>query len=169
MNQARCFAALLIAACAGGQVAAKPDAPTLTGVVTRVSDGDTLWVRPNSDGKPLKPIKLRLLGIDAPERCQAGGPAATAALTSHVLHRVVVVRTVGRDSYGRLLGDVHLQGEDLGAWLVREGHAWSHRRFGVADVYAAEERDARMARRGLFADSGALEPRVFRKRNGPCD
>jgi endonuclease YncB( thermonuclease family) len=168
MIPSRWFTALLIAACASGPVAAEPDTPTLTGVVTRVSDGDTLWVRPNSEAKSRKPIKVRLLGIDAPERCQAGGRAATDALNSRVLHRAVVVRTVGHDSYGRLLGEVSLDGEDLGAWLVRDGHAWSHRHFGVADAYAAEERSARMARRGLFVDPGAIEPRVFRQRHGPC-
>lgn len=160
-------AALLIVACGAFGAAAQRAAPMLSGVVTRVSDGDTLWVQP--DGGARRPVKVRLLGIDAPERCQPGGAAATAALRSRVLHRPVVVRVVGKDSYGRSLGEVRLRGEDVDAWMVREGHAWSHRRHDVADTYAAEEREARAARRGLFGDPAAVEPRVFRRLKGPCD
>lgn len=159
---------LLVASCSF-IAAAVPAATTLTGVVTRVSDGDTLWLRPATDGLSRKPVKVRLLGIDAPEHCQAGGAAATTALQTRVLQRTVVVRVVGTDRYGRLLGGLQLNGEDVAAWMVREGHAWSHRRYGVADVYAAEERQARDTRRGLFIDPHAIQPRVFRQRHGACD
>ncbi len=162
-------AALLVAVSASFDAAAKPVARTLTGVAIRVTDGDTLWVRPVGDAHLREPVKVRLLGIDAPERCQSGGHAATLALTSRVLHTTVFVRVVGKDSYGRSLGEVHRRGEDVGAWMVREGHAWSHRRHGVADPYATEEQEARAARRGLFGDPGAIEPGVFRQRHGPCD
>ena len=154
MNRATCCAALMWVACAWSQVAAKPSEPTLTGIVTRV----------NNNGYYLQDEA----GIDAPERCQAGGAESTAALTSRVLRREVAVRVVGRDGYGRLLGEVRLDGQDLGAWMVREGHAWSHRRFGVADVYASEEAQARSAQRGLFGDPAAIEPRSFRRSRGNC-
>ena len=62
-------------------------AQALSGVVTRVTDGDTVWVRPDEPKR--KPVKLRLVGIDAPERCQAWGAQATAALAAQVLHRHV--------------------------------------------------------------------------------
>lgn len=167
MSAATRVAVAAIVAWASAAACAKSDDSVLTGIVTRVSDGDTLWVRPVGDTSRRKPVKLRMLGIDAPERCQAGGPAATAALTARALHRTVVVRVVGSDRYGRRLGQVRIDGVDLGASLVRAGHAWSHRHHGAA-VYAAEEREARRARRGLFADAGAIEPRVFRERHGPC-
>ena len=57
-------------------------AHALSGIVTHVTDGDTIWVRPDEPNR--KPVKLRLVGIDAPERCQAWGAQATAALTSQV-------------------------------------------------------------------------------------
>lgn len=163
-------AVLLIAAGSSLDAAAKPaTTTTLTGVVSRVSDGDTLWVRPTAADRSRKPVKVRMLGIDAPERCQAGGAAATAALRSRVLHQPVVVRVVGTDDYGRLLGEVRLDDQDLGSWMVREGHAWSHRRRRSNGVYAAEEAEARLARRGLFADADAIEPRLFRQKHGACD
>lgn len=133
--------------------------------VTRVADGDTLWVKPLAGGGYLK---LRLDGMDAPEVCQTGGPAARDALVSHVLHQVVSVRVRAWDSYGRALAQVHLGGDDVAAALVRHGHAWSSRWQGGLGPYAAEETKARAQRQGVFAQDGAETPRDFRRRYGPC-
>jgi micrococcal nuclease len=140
-------------------------AQALSGVVTRVSDGDTLWVRPD-DGS--RPVKLRMQGIDAPERCQPWGPQATAALSGRVLNQRVQVRTRAYDDYQRAIGSLLFNGEDIAAWMVREGHAWSYRYRRSPGPYAAQEQEARAAKRGLFAESTAIEPRVFRKQHGPC-
>jgi micrococcal nuclease len=137
----------------------------LIGVVTRVSDGDTIWVRPDGGGKP---VKVRVQGIDAPERCQAWGQQATAALSSRVLKRQVQVATRAYDDYQRAIGSLELDGEDIGAWMVSEGHAWSYRYRRSLGPYATQEQQARAARRGLFA-SAAIEPRVFRQQHGPCN
>ncbi|MEO6410261.1 MAG: thermonuclease family protein [Burkholderiaceae bacterium] len=159
-----------VVACLLGLVVAAPASAqsTFAGVVTRVSDGDTVWVRP--DGAHRKPVKLRLRGIDAPERCQEGGVASTAALSALVLAQRVEVTARARDGYGRLVGDMHRErdGVDTGAWMVRNGHAWSGRFHGRPVPYAREEELARAARRGLFADADAVAPAQFRKRHGPC-
>ncbi|HEY2926401.1 thermonuclease family protein [Piscinibacter sp.] len=146
-------------------------AQAFSGVVTHVTDGDTVWVQPDAAGSAThrKPIKLRLQGIDAPERCQAWGAQAKAALESRVLHQRVRVRTRAKDSYERTLGNLRLAGVDVSAWMVEQGHAWSYRYRHGLGPYAAEERQARAARRGLFADAGAVEPRRFRKAHGPCE
>jgi endonuclease YncB( thermonuclease family) len=143
-------------------------APAVEGVVTHVSDGDTGWVRP--DGRRARPVKVRLIGIDAPERCQAWGAQATAALQRRVLHQHVVVPTRGHDDYGRTLGGLRLaDGEDISAWMVAQGHAWNYRSRRHGGPYAALEQRARSARRGLFANTAALPPRRFRQSHGPCD
>lgn len=135
------------------------------GTVSHVTDGDTVWVRPHA----ARPVAVRLVGIDAPERCQAGGPEARDALAGRLLRRQVEVETVGRDDYGRTLGRLQLGGEDVGAWLVRRGHAWSTARGRQRGPYATEERSARRHRRGVFgAASPAVEPRVFRRQHGAC-
>ena len=138
-------------------------AHAMTGVVTHVTDGDTVWVR--EDGR--KPVSVRLHGIDAPERCQDGGEEATEALAARVLKRQVHVDTRAVDGYGRLVGTVTLGGEDIGEWLVMQGHAWSPGFRNAQGPYAEAERLARSRRRGLFARP-AIEPKVFRKEHGAC-
>ena len=152
----------------------------LTGVVTHVTDGDTLWVKTAASSEPRK---VRVIGIDAPESCQAWGAVATAALTSRVKFKTVQLSTRAKDDYGRVLAVVTLDGSDVGQWMVTSGHAWSyHRTRGRVNAsgqasqstylgpYGAEETQARNARRGLWAvgAGSAVEPRIFRKQNGEC-
>jgi micrococcal nuclease len=135
------------------------------GVVTYVTDGDSLWVRPAAGGAPRQ---IRLEGIDAPEICQAFGAPARDALAAHVLHREVAVNSRVHDSYQRALGRVTLNGQDLGAWMVGRGYAWSYRFRRDAGPYALQEAQARSGRLGLWAEGPAIEPREFRKRHGSC-
>lgn len=153
----RLLGAVLAFACASPAFA-------LSGVVSHVTDGDTLWVRPEGGA----PVKVRLQGIDAPERCQAWGPQAREALAARVLHRQVQVRVRAKDDYQRTIGVVELDGQDVAAWLVREGHAWSQRYRKSLGPYAVQEGEARAAGRGLFASSAAVLPGDFRRLHGPC-
>ena len=132
---------------------------------TRVSDGDTLWVQPVSGGAPRK---LRLQGLDAPELCQAGGPAAREALRALVAQRVLKVRVKYTDDYGRGLASIEADGQDLAAQMVRSGQAWSYRWRRSPGPYARQEAQARKARAGLFAQAAPELPSDFRKRNGSC-
>ena len=144
-------------------------AHALTGVVTHVSDGDTIWVRPD-DAPRRKPVKLRLVGIDAPERCQPWGAESTEALKAQVLNHRVEVPTRGVDAHGRLLGGLRLDdGRDVAAWMVEQGHAWSPRFKRHRAPYEQQQREAQSRKAGLFADPGAIEPWVFRKTHGPCE
>jgi micrococcal nuclease len=139
----------------------------ITGTVTRVADGDTLWVQP--DDRLRKPVKLRLHGIDAPERCQPWGEHSRAALVSRVQNRRVVFESYRVDDYGRALGKLTLDGDDVSAWMVAEGHAWSARWHRRPGPYGDLEQSAKVLRKGLFAQRDAIEPRTFRKLHGPCE
>ena len=140
-------------------------ARSFNGVVSHVTDGDSLWVRPASGATP---VEVRLQGIDAPEICQAFGRQARDALASRVLHRRVVVSTRARDGFQRTLGQVTVEGQDVGAWMVGGGYAWSYHFKRNRGPYAAAEDRARSARLGLWRDGAPLEPRTFRKRHGSC-
>lgn len=135
------------------------------GKVSYVTDGDTLWVQPDSGGPPRK---LRIDGIDAPEICQAGGEASREVLAQRALYRRVQVTVRRRDVYGRGLARIDLDGNDLGSQMVRAGHAWSYRWRRNPGPYAVEEAAARQSRQGLFAVGNPELPRDFRKRHGSC-
>jgi micrococcal nuclease len=140
-----------------------------SGIVTHVTDGDTLWVRVDGASARSKPKKLRLQGIDAPESCQAWGPQAAEALGHRVLHRRVQFETVAQDGYHRSIARVSVDGDDVAAWMVAHGHAWGdHYKRRDGGRYAVLEAQAKAARRGLFAQPGAIEPRVFRRMHGSC-
>lgn len=132
--------------------------------VVRVVDGDSLWVRPPSG----PPLRLRLLGIDAPVICQLHGPQAREALAARVMQQRVRVSLLRKDSYDRWLARVHDGQGDVAAWLVTEGHAWTTRWQRQPGPYADQETQARRARRGLFAEAHPEDPRAFRQRHGPC-
>lgn len=135
------------------------------GIVTYVTDGDTLWVQPDTGGAVKK---LRIDGIDAPEICQAGGVASRDTLSRQVLRQRVSVVVRRYDVYGRGLARIELQGRDLGGQMVRSGQAWSYRWRRDAGPYAVEEAAARQSRAGLFASGVPVRPRDFRKQHGSC-
>lgn len=138
---------------------------TWSGVVTWVVDGDTVHVRATPNAEPRS---VRIQGIDAPESCQPHGPVATRALKDMVLGRTVLVATTQQDDYGRDLAVLHQGREDVGQRMVSAGHAWSYRFKKDPGPYAAQERQARQMRSGLFIDTAAEYPGKFRRRHGPC-
>lgn len=130
-----------------------------------ISDGDTLWVEPDDGGAPRK---LRLQGVDAPEICQSGGLAAREALRALVMQRSLQVQVKYVDDYGRGLAHIEVDGQDVAAALVRQGHAWSYRWRRSLGPYVQQEAQAHQARIGLFAQPAPELPRDFRRRHGSC-
>jgi len=155
----------LLLALSHGQAEARSLA--IEGTVVHVTDGDTLWLRPDAAAE--KAFKLRLAGIDAPERCQSGGAQAGAALAARVLHQRVQAVTRATDEFQRAVATVRLDGEDIAAWLVQQGHAWTRGYRHAPGPYARQEAEARAARHGIFADPLAQDPRLFRKQHSPCE
>lgn len=152
---------LLVGVLAGAPVLAAPSSE-FDATVTRVVDGDSLWVRPEA-GAP--PLRLRLVGVDAPEICQPHGAESRDALTARLAlaGRQVRVRLLGRDSYERWLAQVRTADGDVAAWLVHQGLAWND------GAFARQEHAARRQRLGVFAQPEPERPRDFRRRHGPCD
>lgn len=150
---------------AAAQTLSAPPTQTWAGVVTYVVDGDTVYVRPLSGGIARS---VRVLGVDAPEICQDGGPAARDALQARVSRRRVQVQVQGTDDYGRDLGIIYLGPEDIGQWMVQRGYAWSYRVRQNPGPYAQSEHHARVLGRGVFALPAPENPRDFRRRHGPC-
>jgi endonuclease YncB( thermonuclease family) len=140
-------------------------AATWQGVVSHITDGDTVWVRP-ADGGP--PKQIRIEGIDAPEICQAFGPESREALSRHLLRKRVTVTADGEDDYHRVVAQLHLGRASVGKWMVSHGYAWSYRFRRDPGPYAREEARARARRLGLWSAGTPESPRDFRVRHGSC-
>lgn len=132
---------------------------SFAGRVLSVTDGDTLVV-----ARGRGQVTVRLYGVDAPEGSQAYGAEATRALRALVLDRVVTITMRDVDAYGRTVGEVTVGGVNVGESLVRAGAAWHFTRYSNSAALARAEREARAARRGLWAQPGAVPPWEFRER-----
>jgi endonuclease YncB( thermonuclease family) len=117
----------------------------LEGRVVKVFDGDTIEIL--VDGRPRR---IRLAGIDTPERGQPWAERAKQALAGRVFGKEVRVNEVAIDRYGRTVGEVYADGVCVGCELVREGHAWVYRHFSHDPVLLELEAEARAGRRGLW-------------------
>lgn len=146
--------------------AAAPIADDWWGTVTWVVDGDTVRVRPLVGN--LRPVAVRLNGIDAPEICQKGGVAARDALQRQLKGQRVRVHSEAHDRYGRVLGRLDVDGQDPAARLVSLGWAWAYEYRTGQGPYAAQQRQAERLNLGLFASGLPEEPAAFRKRHGAC-
>jgi endonuclease YncB( thermonuclease family) len=125
----------------------RPDAqPTLSGMVTRVIDGDTIEVQLSSG-----PIRVRMHSIDTPEKDQPWGLEAQVALAGHVNGKRVELEPVTQDHYDRLVAVVFLGSENINAWMVQQGDAWAYRDYLEDPSYCAWEAVARASRLGLWS------------------
>jgi endonuclease YncB( thermonuclease family) len=106
--------------------AAFADDRDFSGTVTKIFDGDSFLVRPQRGGE----VDVRLIDIDAPEKSQAHGDLARAALQKLIGARSVFVDVVDDDQYGRKLARVYREPDrlDVTRALVRDGHVWVYRR-----------------------------------------
>ena len=100
-------------------------ADTLSGRVVRVTDGDTIVVL----GPDNTQHKIRLTGIDAPERKQAFGTKSKEHLSDLIAGKSVIVDFDKRDRYRRILGKVLLDGEDMNLEQLRAGLSWHYKKY----------------------------------------
>ena len=136
-------------------------ATDFTGPVVRVLDGDTLEVLHNQ-----LPERIRLSGIDCPEKGQAYGKKAKQAASALAFGKDVTIQTHGHDKYKRTIGDVILpDGMSLNQELVKQGWCWWYRKYAPGDtVLEGLENEAREAKKGLWADPQPVPPWEWRKR-----
>jgi endonuclease YncB( thermonuclease family) len=140
-------------------------ADTLKGRVVRVIDGDTIVVL--DAGKVQH--KIRLQGIDAPERKQAFGTKSKENLSDLVAGKSVVVDYSKYDRYQRILGKVLVNGQDVNLEQVEDGMAWHYKKYqgeqSASDriKYSDAEREARMRKLGLWHDPNPDPPWDYRQ------
>jgi endonuclease YncB( thermonuclease family) len=141
---------------------ANAEASTLFGRVIEVNDGDVITVFNLN-----RPVRIKLLAVDAPEAGQTFGDVAKKHLTDLVYDRSVLVEYQGISADGSLVGRVMLDKTDIGAQMIRDGAAWfdasNHHRLSAGDreVYQQSEQAARRERRGLWQAENPIAPWEF--------
>lgn len=134
-------------------------AKTLTGKVVEIKDGDTFVVLSGRNTE-----KIRLEGIDCPEKNQAWGERAKLFTSKQVFGRQVKVDYQTRDTYKRILGVVHYgNGKVLNRDLLKAGLAWHYKHYNNDPYLAKLETQARKQRKGLWADKKPIPPWEFRR------
>lgn len=137
----------------------------LIGRVVGVYDGDTLTLV--TGGR--EQHKIRLAGIDAPEKRQPFGQQSKSRLSKLAYNRIVRVTWNKRDRYGRIVGKVYLNDVDVSLEMVVSGLAWHYKRYEIEQPiadrkkYALAEDGARSARSGLWRELKPVPPWEYRR------
>lgn len=140
--------------------AARRERLVVTGRVVGVTDGDTLTILDAS----LQQHRVRLGGVDTPERGQPWGKVAKSSLSALAFGRDATADCGKADRWGRLVCKVRVDGVDVGLAQVERGLGWHYKKYereqapADRDAYARAEVAARSARRGLWADPSPVAP-----------
>lgn len=152
--------ALLMLCLASGSLA-----QTLSGVVVGVSDGDTITVL-DADRRT---HKIRLAGIDAPEKGQPFGRRSKESLSQLAYRQRVQVEWSKADRYGRIIGKILIAGEDVCLEQIRRGLAWHYKKYENEQplddriVYGNAGQAAKEAKVGLWSDPNFVPPWEWRR------
>jgi len=139
---------------------------SLIGKAVRIIDGDTL-VLLNDDNQQ---IRIRLAGIDTPEKKQPFGKRAKQALIELAAGKIIIGDCPKMDHYGRRICKIKVESVDLGLELIRRGFAWHYRKYAHEQspedrkAYADSEDQAKKNRIGLWTDPSPVPPWQWRHR-----
>lgn len=123
-------------------------------------DGDTVKLRPIASNDSQDEFKLRLTGIDAPERNQSYGLKSRRALMKLCKGKniIVAVQISGIDKYQRSLGKLECNGIDASYYLAEHGLAWFYTQYSSDTTIENAEKNARRHMLGLWADKKPIAP-----------
>ena len=131
----------------------------------KVSDGDTLSVQKVENGKFVGEVmKIRMFGIDAPEKTQDYGIESKQALEKLVNGKTLEIEEKNRDRYGRTVAVVYVNGKNINEEMVKNGNAWWYQEYDKKDTkMQAYQENAKKNKLGLFGKRGYVEPWNYRK------
>ncbi|MFV0418714.1 MAG: thermonuclease family protein [Dysgonomonas sp.] len=131
----------------------------LTGRVVRVADGDTVTILTDQREQ----IRVRLDGIDAPERGQDFGAKATLFVRDLCLNKTVTIHKKGTDRYGRVLGVLYIDGVNINEVLVRNGLAWHYKHYSNDPILDSLEQLARKKKLNIWSIDSPIAPWEYRR------
>lgn len=147
-------------------LASTAQADSISGRVIRIADGDTITVL--DAGR--RQHKIRLAGIDAPEKAQPFGQRSKLNLSKLVFNKTVTVESDKQDRYGREVGKVMVNGIDANLEQIKAGMAWWYEKYRKEQIkedqqrYAEAEQGAKENGVGLWRDPSAVPPWEWRQK-----
>lgn len=142
------------------------NAEVLSGRVVGVTDGDTISLLDSGYNMH----KIRLGGIDAPEKKQAFGNVAKQSLSGLIYNQQVHVQWHKKDRYGRKVGKVWADDTDINLEQIKRGMAWYYKKYKgelvQADriIYVQAQIEAERKQVGLWVDADPIAPWDFRNK-----
>lgn len=134
----------------------------LTGKVVAIIDGDTFKLLTHGNTQ----LKIRLHGIDSPEKSQDFGQAAKQKLSQLIFGKQVIIEEKDIDRYGRTIAIVYNNdGDCINETMLKSGLAWHYKHYDDNRSWAEMEENAKDARLGLWSKTDALAPWMWRKQN----
>jgi micrococcal nuclease len=130
----------------------------LDGKVVSIADGDTFTILVNN-----QQIKIRLHGIDCPEKGQDFSNVAKEFLSGYVFGKIVTVQDMETDRYGRTIGNVSVDGINVNEKLLEAGLAWHYKTYDKNPGWAKLEDEAKRGKKGLWAQTNPIPPWEWRK------
>lgn len=127
--------------------------------VVRVIDGDTYDIMINRNI-----VRVRMYGIDCPEKKQDYGLNAKSFAESTLLNKDVKVDISSKDLYGRSICKLYLKGIYFNKLMIDSGYAWHYAKYSKDKCLAASMNIARLNKVGLWSKSGYIEPEKFRNK-----
>lgn len=133
--------------------------------VLYVSDGDTIAVKKIEQGKEIgELLKVRLFGIDAPELNQDYGYESKQTLINYIRNKNVKIYGRKKDRYGRLIGTVYYNNENINEKMVKIGNAWWYEKYDGKNIRMKQyQEEAQKNKYGIFSKKGYMAPWKFRK------
>lgn len=129
--------------------------------VIGITDGDTLTVLHNRT-----PIKVRLANVDSPEKSQSYGQVSKRSLSDLCYGKDALLNVQSTDRYGRTVAEVVCDGVNVNRVQVQRGMAWVYERYNKDRSLIAFQREAKAAKKGLWADPSPVPPWEFRRPDG---
>lgn len=130
------------------------------GIVVKIIDGDTFDLLTQEKNT----IRIRMNGIDCPERKQDFYKVSKNALADYIFKKEVRLITTGMDRNKRTIAIVFCNSENINLAMIRNGYAWHFKKYSSDTAFANAEMEARRKNKGLWQMSKPVPPWEFRKK-----
>lgn len=131
----------------------------ITGRVVKIVDGDTYHLLTGNNEQ----VKVRMAGIDAPEKGQAYYQKSKDFLGRLCFSKIIKIKITDKDRNGRIIAETYLvDGTSLSHEMVKNGYAWHFKKYSSDETLARLEQQAQIKKMGLWANKYPVAPWEYR-------